>query len=71
MLTAMDLPGGLLVYAKDEAEERIYEVRNADKTVEVASLNLRGTPEDILGEVRRIAQRVKAHSYPAIYGRAA
>ncbi len=70
-VTAMDLPGGLLVYAKDEAEERIYDVRNADRTIEVAGLNLRGKPEDILGEVRRIAKLVKAQSCLATTQRAA
>ena len=61
--TAADLPSGLLVYAAGEGEPRTYRVSHADKTIEVASLDLRGPPEAILGEVRRIADRVRAHTH--------
>ena len=61
--TAADLRSGLLVYAADEGEpgtHRItHRIRHAGKTIEVASVNLGGTPEDILGEVRGLAARVK------------
>ena len=44
------------------ANQRTYKIRHAGKTIEVASLDLRGTPEDILNEVRCLADRVKAHA---------
>ena len=61
--TAADLPSGLLVYAAGEGEPRTYRVNHADKTIEVASVDLSGTPEAILGEVRRIAERVRVHTH--------
>ena len=57
--TAADLPSGLLVYA-GEGESSAHKIKHAGKTIEVASLDLAGTPEAILGEVRRLAERVKA-----------
>ena len=61
--TAADLPSGLLIYAAGEDELREYKIWNADKTIEVASLHLNGTPETILGEVASLAERVKSHTY--------
>jgi 5-methylcytosine-specific restriction enzyme subunit McrC len=60
--TAADLPSGLLVYAAGEDKPGEYKIKHAGKTIEVASLNLEGTPEAILREVRRLAHRVKAHA---------
>ena len=59
-ITALDLPGGLLVYAKGEAENRVYSVRHTGKAIEVASLDLCGRLEDILVDVGRLAGRVRA-----------
>ena len=61
--TAADLPSGLLVYAAGERQPEAYKIRHAGKTIEVASLDLRGTPEAILNEVRGLADRVKAHAH--------
>ena len=61
---AADLPSGLLIYAASELERtepRRYQIRNAGKTIEVTSINLERQPEDILKEVARLAERVKAH----------
>ena len=57
--TAADLPSGLLVYA-GKGESSTHKIRHAGKTIEVASLDLTGTPEAILDEVRRLAVRVEA-----------
>ena len=43
--TALDLPGGLLVYAQGEVDDESYEVRHADKRLEVVLLDLSGTLE--------------------------
>ena len=60
--TALDLPGGLLIYAEDEDERESasYMVRNADKRLEVVALDLSGTLEQVLGRVKSIAARVRA-----------
>ena len=57
--TAADLPSGLLVYA-GKGESSTHKIKHADRTIEVASLDLTGTPEAILDEVRRLAVRVEA-----------
>ena len=62
--TAADLPSGLLIYAKEESESSesgVHHIRNADKTIEVASIDLAGKPEAILKEVGRLACKIKAH----------
>ena len=56
--TAADLPSGLLVYA-GKGQTSTHKIRNAGKTIEIASLDLAGTPEDILAEVRRLAEHVE------------
>ena len=58
--TALDLPGGLLVYAQGEADSAEYEVRHAGKRLEVTALDLDGTLDEVLASVRRFAQRVHA-----------
>ena len=60
--TATDLPSGMLVYAAGEGEPGTYRVKHADKTIEVVSLELDGTPEAMLEEVRRLAQRVRVQT---------
>ena len=57
--TALDLPGGLLVYAQGEGvDDASYEVRHIGKRLDVASLGLAGTLEETLKNVRRIAEKV-------------
>ena len=58
--TALDLPGGLLVYAQGEATTETYNVRHLGKRLETAALDLSGTLDDVLVRVRGIAQRVAA-----------
>ena len=60
--TAADLPSGLLIYAGGEDEGGTYQINHAGTVIEVATLNLTGAPEDILGEVDRLAERVRAHA---------
>ena len=66
--TAADLPWGLLVYAKDddENEPRSYKIKHAGKTIEVASLDLNGSPEAILAEVGGLVERVRSHMPSAL-----
>ena len=56
-------PSGLLIYA---AEEKVpaaeYTIQNSKTIIEVASLDLSGSPTDILGEVKRLAKKVQDHA---------
>ena len=58
---AADLPSGLLVYTADEHEPHCYAIKHAEKTIEVAALDLRGSPEAILEDAGRIAGIVRQH----------
>ena len=59
--TAADLPSGLLIYADGEGEPAKYRIDHANKTIEVVTLDLSGTPEAILYSVRQLAGRVHDH----------
>ena len=58
--TALDLPGGLLVYAEDEADTGTFDVVNSGKRLEIAALDLSGNLEDVLVSVDRVARKVVA-----------
>ena len=57
-VTALDLPGGLLVYAAGAADEASYAVRHSGKRLEVATLDLSGTLDDVLARVGDVAAKV-------------
>ena len=57
---ALNLPGGLLVYANGEADTVTYHVRHAGKRLEVTALDLSGTLDETLDRVGRVANRVRA-----------
>ena len=56
--TALNLPRGLLVYAKGEVDTAAYTVRHAGKRLEVAALDLSGSLDEVLDRVRQLAARV-------------
>ncbi len=58
--TALDLPGGLLIYAQGEAEPVVHEVMHSRKRLEVAALDLSGALDDTLARVKLLADRVTA-----------
>ena len=58
--TAANLPGGLLVYAKGEAEVARYVIRHTGKVLEVDALDLSGSFECVLQRIRVLADRVRA-----------
>ena len=63
--TALDLPGGLLIYAKDDETERDaplgeYRVLNTCKTLEGVELDLSGDLKEVLRRVGEIAEKVCA-----------
>ena len=56
--TALDLPGGLLIYAQGEREPATHTVRHSGRRLEVAALDLSGDLEGALVKIRDLAQRV-------------
>ena len=69
--TALDLPGGLLIYAQGEAEQAAYRVRHAGKLLEIAALDLSGTIDDLLERIGALAQKVSAFRMESGVNRAA
>ena len=59
-VTALELPGGLLIYAEGEAETATYDIRNSGKRLEVAALDLRCNLEAVLRRVDSVADRIRA-----------
>ena len=59
--TALNLPSGLLIYAKGEDEPATHTVKHAGKTLQIVGLNLEGDLfEDVLADVKRVAGLVRA-----------
>jgi 5-methylcytosine-specific restriction enzyme subunit McrC len=61
---ALDLPAGLLVYAQGEADRVRHSVVHVGKRLEVTTVDLTGRPEQILADIERIANQVKALRSP-------
>ena len=59
--TAADLPSGLLVYAAGEEAEALHEIKHAGKSIKVATLDLTGTPDEMLAAVGQLASTVREH----------
>ena len=59
-VTALDLPGGMLIYAQGEAKPDIYPVRNSGKRLEVVTLDLSGDLKQTLDRVRKLAEQIKS-----------
>ncbi len=59
-VTALDLPGGMLIYAQGEEEPVVHEVRYSGKRLEVAALDLSGSLEQALDRVGGLAGKVRA-----------
>ncbi len=58
--TALSLPGGLLVYAKGEADLDEYVVPGAKKRLEVFAVDLAGSIGDLHETIDRLAERVRS-----------
>jgi len=55
---ATGLPSGLLLYAAGECEPVEHEVVELGRRLEVRTLDLTGTPDDILGQIGELAEQV-------------
>ena len=64
--TALDLPGGTLIYAKYEADPRNYRVKHAGKRLEVVALDISRPLEEVLEQVRDIARRLKSSGWSRV-----
>ena len=60
--TALNLPGGLLVYAEGEAEPAVHQVRHSGKRLEIATVDLSGSIHELDAAIRSLAQRVRSLS---------
>lgn len=69
--TALDLPGGLLIYAKGEREPAVHRVRHSGKQLEVVALDLAGTPNAILAQIGQVATQVQTMASKTRVARAA
>lgn len=56
--TALDLPGGLLIYAKGEREPSAHTVRHSGKRLEAVALDLSGNLERALTGIGELAHRI-------------
>jgi 5-methylcytosine-specific restriction enzyme subunit McrC len=56
---ATGLPGGLLIYAADEAAPVEHEVPLAGKRLRVTTLDVRGDPDTVLARVTRLAAQIR------------
>lgn len=56
---AADLPGGMLIYAHGQQEERQFQVVNLGRILETVALNLDQEPDGVLADVDRIARRIR------------
>jgi len=57
---AANLPGGLLIYAAGEDEPVMHEIVTIGKRLEVVTLDLAGTPDEVLAQVEQVAGLVTA-----------
>ena len=58
--SVLNLPGGMLIYAKGEAEPVAHRVRHLGKSLEVAALDLSGTLDEVITRVEELAKGIKA-----------
>ena len=58
-VTALDLPGGLLIYAQGEADAAPYVVRHSGKRLDVIALDLSGSLDEVLSRVIAMASKVR------------
>ena len=57
--TALNLPGGMLIYAKGEGKPRVHEVRHLGKRLVVEALDLEQELDGVLGEVKLLGRRIR------------
>lgn len=58
--TALDLPGGMLIYAKGEGEQASHTVRHSGKRLVVEALDLEQDLDKILDDVKLLGRRIRS-----------
>ena len=58
--TALNLPGGLLIYAEGEAGRVVHEVRHSGTRLGVATVDLAGSIDEIRATIDQLARRVRS-----------
>ena len=58
--TALDLPGGLLIYAQGEAEWAVHQVQHVGIRLKIAALDLSGTIDELLARIDELAAMIQA-----------
>ncbi|MCY4109973.1 MAG: hypothetical protein OXG11_13220 [Chloroflexi bacterium] len=56
---AADLPRALLIYASEKRERSEHEIVHVGKELTITTLDLEGTPDEILGQIGRLAEQIK------------
>ncbi len=59
-VTAVNLPGGMLIYAKGESDPAEYLVRHTCKTLEVVALDLDLPLEELLEQIKGVGNKIEA-----------
>ena len=67
---ATGLPGGLLIYAHGEADRAAHVITRAGKRIEVVTLDLRGTPDDVLAQITLLSRRITVARHRSAIGAA-
>ena len=55
---AADLPRALLVYASGQGDSGVHEIVHVGKELTVTTLDLEGAPDELLGQVGQLAERI-------------
>ena len=55
---AANLPRGLLIYAAGETEQGVHEIIHVGKELSIVTLDLEGAPDELLGQVGQLAERI-------------
>ena len=61
-----DLPGGLLIYAQGEEDPTLHTIRHAGKQLEIMAVDLSGSPERILADVGKVAERIRSTRFRSL-----
>lgn len=57
--TALNLPNGLLIYASGQHPGGTYPVRNSNKHLSIKTLDLAGSPSQVLAQIGALAEQIK------------
>ena len=59
-VVAADLPAGMLIYAAGEADEAVHDVVHLGRRLTVTSVDLSGSPPEILAEIAAVGEQICA-----------